>query len=55
MALLFSAQRLAEDARVQIRRIHQAGVKKGKFEKHSVELDEVGYDHITIELPVNFA
>ncbi|KAL4073392.1 ribosome recycling factor domain-containing protein [Scleroderma citrinum] len=39
-ALVASAQRLAEDARVQIRRIHQASVKKGRFQKHSVELDE---------------
>ncbi|KAI6039629.1 ribosome recycling factor domain-containing protein [Pisolithus marmoratus] len=39
-ALVSNAQRLAEDARVQIRRVHQASVKKGKYEKHSVELDE---------------
>lgn len=39
-ALVSNAQRLAEDARVQIRRAHQASVKKGKYEKHSVEIDE---------------
>ncbi|KAI6144758.1 ribosome recycling factor domain-containing protein [Pisolithus tinctorius] len=39
-ALVSNAQRLAEDARVQIRRVHQASVKKGKYEKHSVEIDE---------------
>ncbi|EGO03553.1 hypothetical protein SERLA73DRAFT_175063 [Serpula lacrymans var. lacrymans S7.3] len=39
-ALTTSAQRLAEDSRVQIRKLQQASVKKGKYEKHSVELDE---------------
>ncbi|KAI6027815.1 ribosome recycling factor-domain-containing protein [Pisolithus microcarpus] len=39
-ALVSNAQRLAEEARVQIRRVHQASIKKGKYEKHSVELDE---------------
>ena len=32
---------MAEDVRVQIRKHHQASVKKGKYEKHSVELEEV--------------
>ncbi|KAG6335343.1 hypothetical protein ID866_3754 [Astraeus odoratus] len=39
-ALVSNAQRLAEDARVQIRRVHQSSVKKGKYQKHSIELDE---------------
>ncbi|KAI6117115.1 ribosome recycling factor domain-containing protein [Pisolithus croceorrhizus] len=39
-ALVSNAQRLAEESRVQIRRVHQASVKKGKYEKYSVELDE---------------
>lgn len=32
---------MAEDVRVQIRKHHQTSVKKGKYEKRSVELDEV--------------
>ncbi|KAF5390134.1 hypothetical protein D9757_003783 [Collybiopsis confluens] len=39
-ALFTAAQRQAEDTRVQIRKHHQASLKKGKYEKHSVELDE---------------
>jgi len=35
------AQREAEDTRVQLRKHHQTSVKKGKFGKHSVELEEV--------------
>lgn len=35
------AQREAESTRVQLRKHHQASVKKGKFEKHSIELEEV--------------
>jgi len=35
------AQREAENTRVQLRKHHQASVKKGKFGKHSVELEEV--------------
>ncbi|KAI6114518.1 ribosome recycling factor domain-containing protein [Pisolithus sp. B1] len=34
------ARTALEESRVQIRRVHQASVKKGKYEKHSVELDE---------------
>ncbi|KAF9028185.1 ribosome recycling factor [Hymenopellis radicata] len=33
------AGRKAEDARVQCRKFHQASVKKGKYEKRSIELD----------------
>ncbi|KAG9311511.1 ribosome recycling factor-domain-containing protein [Chiua virens] len=39
-ALVSTASRMAEDVRVQIRKHHQASVKKGKYEKHSVELEE---------------
>ncbi|KAH7882811.1 ribosome recycling factor [Phlebopus sp. FC_14] len=38
--LVATAQRLAEDARVQVRKIHQASVKKGKYAKHSIEVQE---------------
>src|ERR1700727_838797 len=40
-ALYITAQRQAEDTRVQIRKVQQASVKRGKFAKHSVEPDEV--------------
>ncbi|KAJ3847545.1 ribosome recycling factor domain-containing protein [Lentinula lateritia] len=39
-ALFAAAERQAEDTRAQIRRHHQASLKRGKYEKHSVELDE---------------
>ena len=39
--LVYTASRMAEDVRVQIRKHHQTSVKKGKYEKHSVELEEV--------------
>jgi len=39
-ALYTSAHRQAEDTRVQVRKIHQASVKRGKFGKHSVELEQ---------------
>lgn len=41
-----SAQRQAEEARVQIRKQHQASLKKGKYAKHSPELDEVRYSFV---------
>ena len=31
----------AEEAREQVRRQHQASIKKGKYQKHSAELEEV--------------
>ncbi|KAH9477404.1 Ribosome-recycling factor [Psilocybe cubensis] len=34
------AKRKAEDIRVQIRKQHAASLKRGKYEKHSVELEE---------------
>ncbi|KIJ15328.1 hypothetical protein PAXINDRAFT_169134 [Paxillus involutus ATCC 200175] len=39
-ALVSTAQRMAEDVRIQVRKIHQASIKKGKYEKHSIELEE---------------
>ena len=39
--LVATAQRLAEDGRVQIRKIQGVSMKKGKYAKHSVEFDEV--------------
>ena len=32
---------MAEEVRVQVRKHHQASVKKGKYERHSIELEEV--------------
>ncbi|KAJ7275099.1 ribosome recycling factor domain-containing protein [Mycena rebaudengoi] len=40
MALVTGAHRKSEDVRVQIRKIHQASLKRGKYEKHSIELEE---------------
>jgi len=39
-ALATTAQRLAEDGRVQLRKIQGNSTKKGKYAKHSVELEE---------------
>jgi len=39
-ALYTSAARLAEDGRGQIRKHQQTSVKKGKYEKDSVEIEE---------------
>ncbi|KAG2133196.1 ribosome recycling factor-domain-containing protein [Suillus bovinus] len=39
-ALTTTAQRMAEDTRVRLRKIQQASVKKGDYKKHSVELEE---------------
>ncbi|KAF9071903.1 ribosome recycling factor domain-containing protein [Rhodocollybia butyracea] len=38
--LFTAAQRQGEDTRVQIRKHHQASLKKGKYEKRSVEVEE---------------
>ncbi|KAK7033631.1 hypothetical protein VNI00_012631 [Paramarasmius palmivorus] len=38
--LVAGAQKQAEDTRQQIRRHHQASLKKGKYAKHSIELEE---------------
>jgi ribosome recycling factor len=43
-ALYATAQRQAEDARVQVRKHHQTAIKKGGFKKHSQELEEVRHD-----------
>ena len=40
-ALYTTAQKQAEDCRVQVRKHHQAALKKGGFRKHSQEVDEV--------------
>ncbi|EPQ53424.1 ribosome recycling factor [Gloeophyllum trabeum ATCC 11539] len=39
-ALYTTAHRLAEECRVQIRKHHSAALKKGKFDKHSKEIEE---------------
>ncbi len=36
-----NASKLAENVRVQIRRQHQASIKKGKYSRHSTEHHEV--------------
>jgi ribosome recycling factor len=41
LAAYSNASKLAEEARVQIRRQHQASVKKGKYSRHSTEHHEV--------------
>ncbi|KAF8067662.1 ribosome recycling factor domain-containing protein [Lyophyllum atratum] len=40
VALYAAAQRKAEEMRVQVRKQHQASLKRGKYAKHSVELEE---------------
>jgi ribosome recycling factor len=42
LAAYSNASKLAEEARVQIRRQHQTSVKKGKYARHSTEYHEVG-------------
>ena len=44
------AQREAESTRVQLRKHHQTSVKKGKFEKHSIELEEVRLPFVDLGL-----
>jgi hypothetical protein len=41
LAAYSTASKKAEEARVQIRRQHQASVKKGKYSRHSIAHDEV--------------
>ncbi|KDR76485.1 hypothetical protein GALMADRAFT_246857 [Galerina marginata CBS 339.88] len=38
--LFAAAKRKAEDIRVQVRKQHAASLKRGKYEKHSIELEE---------------
>jgi len=38
-ALYTTMQRKAEETRVQLRKLHQASLKRGGFKKHSVELE----------------
>ncbi|KAG5644358.1 hypothetical protein DXG03_008655 [Asterophora parasitica] len=40
LALYTGAQRKAEEIRVQVRKQHQASLKRGKYAKHSIELEE---------------
>ena len=40
-SLIATAQRQAEDTRIQVRKAQQASVKRGKFSKNSIELEEV--------------
>jgi len=40
LAAYSTASKKAEEARVQIRRQHQASVKKGKYSRHSIVHDE---------------
>ncbi|KAG6917757.1 hypothetical protein DXG01_001162 [Tephrocybe rancida] len=40
LALYTTAQRKAEEIRVQVRKQHQASLKRGKYAKHSIELEE---------------
>jgi len=37
---VMAAQKKAEEMRVQVRKQHQASLKKGKYEKRSIELEE---------------
>ncbi|KAJ7484681.1 ribosome recycling factor domain-containing protein [Mycena latifolia] len=39
-ALVTASHRKSEDVRVQIRKLHQASLKRGNYKKHSVELEE---------------
>ena len=39
--LFMAAKRKAEEIRVQVRKHHTASIKRGKYEKHSIELEEV--------------
>jgi len=38
--IFVAAKKQAEDIRVQIRKQHTASLKRGKYEKHSIELEE---------------
>ena len=40
-AQVTAAQRKAEEIRVQVRKQHQASLKRGKYEKHSIEIEQV--------------
>ncbi|GLB39253.1 putative ribosome recycling factor [Lyophyllum shimeji] len=40
LALYAGALRKAEEIRVQVRKQHQASLKRGKYAKHSIELEE---------------
>jgi ribosome recycling factor len=51
-ALFTTAQRKAEDTRVQIRKLHQASLKRGKYVKHSIELEEVCLVSVSLLSPI---
>lgn len=54
LAAYSNASKLAEDARVQIRRQHQSSVKKGKYSRHSSEHQEVGaFLEVSVALKCN--
>jgi ribosome recycling factor len=42
-ALYTQAQRKAEEIRVQVRKQHSVSIKKGKYEKFSIELEEASW------------
>lgn len=39
--LYTAAKKKAEEIKVQVRKHHAASLKRGKYEKHSIELEEV--------------
>ncbi|KAJ7336391.1 ribosome recycling factor domain-containing protein [Mycena albidolilacea] len=39
-AMVTAVSRKSEDVRVQIRKLHQASLKRGNYKKHSIELEE---------------
>jgi len=41
--LFMAAKKKAEEIRVQVRKQHAASLKRGKYEKHSIELEEVRF------------
>lgn len=51
--LFMAAKRKAEEIRTQVRKQHAASIKRGKYAKHSIELEEVRltlYTHDTLRL-----
>ncbi|KAJ3514867.1 hypothetical protein NLJ89_g2121 [Agrocybe chaxingu] len=47
--LFAAAKRKAEEIRVQVRKHHAASLKRGRYEKHSVELDEARLHLIALQ------
>ena len=52
--LFKQAGKLAEDTRVQLRRISQTSIKKGGYEKNSVEIEEVRCDSYRFKILIDF-